>query len=288
MPPGHWLLLLLANLLFGFNLTASKFGMLHMPPLLFTGLRFVLLSLVLWPLLRVPRDQLPTVIAIAMCMGGVHFGFMYVGLAFADDISAVAIAAQLVVPFAALLGVMVLGERIGWRRVTGMLMAFGGVAWLGFDPRVMSYLPALGLVVVGALGAAVGITLMKRLRGVSPLALQAWVGVVGAPALLAMSWWLESGQVHALANAPALVWGAIAFSALGASLVAHGSLYWLLQRHDVSFISPLTLLTTVFAAGFGVWLMGDILTSRMLLAGGVTLAGVAIIAVRSGAMSGKT
>ncbi len=288
MPPGHWLLLLLANLLFGFNLTASKFGMLHMPPLLFTGLRFVLLSLVLWPLLRVPRDQLPTVIAIALCMGGVHFGFMYVGLAFADDISTVAIAAQLAVPFAALLGVMALGERIGWRRVTGMLLAFGGVAWLGFDPRVLGYLPALGLVVVGALGAAVGITLMKRLRGVSPLALQAWVGVVGAPALLAMSWWLESGQVHALVNAPALVWGAIAFSALGASLVAHGSLYWLLQRHDVSFISPLTLLTTVFAAGFGVWLMGDVLTSRMLLSGGVTLAGVAIIAVRSGATTGKT
>jgi len=164
-----------------------------------------------------------------------------------------------------------------------MLMAFGGVVWMSFEPRVLNYLPALGLVVLAALAVAVGMILMKGLRGVSPLQLQAWIGLAGAPSLLALSWLLEGGQRAALGAAPAAAWAAVVYSALGASVLAHGGLYWLIQRHEVSFVSPFTLLSTLFAIAFGVWLMGDVLTLRIVLASLVTLAGVAIVAVRSAA-----
>lgn len=282
MTAPHLGVLLGINLIFGFNLIASKYGMGQLPPLFFTALRFALVAAVLWPLLRLPRPQLGLILQVALAVGVLHFGLMYLGLALADDVSTVAIALQMVVPFTTLLSIVMLGERVGWRRTLGMALAFGGVLLIAFDPRVMGYLGALVLVLLGGLAMAFGTILMKRLSGVKPLELQAWIGVVGAPALLLVSLVVERGQLEAARSAAPLVWLAVAFSALGASVIAHGALYWLIQRYEVSLISPLMLLSTVFSVVFGVWLMGDVLTPAILLGGVATLAGVAVIAVRSG------
>lgn len=282
MTPAHLGLLVGINLIFGFNLIASKFGMGHLPPLWFTGLRFAVVAAVLWPLLRLPRPQLGLILQVALAVGVVHFGLIYLGLALAEDVSTVAIALQMVVPFTTLLSILMLGERVGWRRTLGMALAFAGVMLIAFDPRVLGYLGALGLVLLGGLAMAFGTILMKRLSGVKPLELQAWIGLVGAPCLLALSFVFEEGQLDASAAATPLVWVAVVFSALGASVVAHGGLYWLIQRYEVSLISPLMLLSTLFSVLFGVWLMGDVLTPAILLGGAATLAGVAVIAVRSG------
>lgn len=282
MTAPHLGVLLGINLIFGFNLIASKYGMGQLPPLFFTALRFALVAAVLWPLLRLPRPQLGLILQVALAVGVLHFGLMYLGLALADDVSTVAIALQMVVPFTTLLSIVMLGERVGWRRTLGMALAFGGVMLIAFDPRVMGYLGALVLVLLGGLAMAFGTILMKRLSGVKPLELQAWIGVVGAPALLLVSLVVERGQLEAARSAAPLVWLAVAFSALGASVIAHGALYWLIQRYQVSLISPLMLLSTVFSVVFGVWLMGDVLTPAILLGGVATLAGVAVIAVRSG------
>jgi O-acetylserine/cysteine efflux transporter len=280
--PPHLLLLVGINLIFGFNLIASKYGMAQLPPLYFTGLRFAVVAVVLWPLLRLPRPQLRLILSIALTVGVLHFGLIYLGLALAEDISTVAIALQMVVPFTTLLGVLMLGERIGWRRITGMALAFAGVLLIAFDPRVLGYLGALGLVLLGALAMALGTIYMKRLSRVQPLELQAWIGLVGAPSLLLLSLVFEQGQWQATVEADSMSWAAVVFSALGSSVVAHAGLYWLIQRYEVSLVSPLMLLSTVFSVSFGIWLMGDVLTPAIIVGGLATLTGVAVIAARSG------
>jgi O-acetylserine/cysteine efflux transporter len=278
----HWLLLLLINLLFAFNLIVSKVGMERLPPLLFTAARFAIVAAVLWPVLRAPRPQLGTILAIALLAGAVHFALIYLGLALADDVATVAVALQLSVPFATLLGIFVLGERVGWRRWLGMTMAFGGVAWIGFDPRVVGYLDALLLVVLGAFSMALALTLMKRLSGVGVFELQAWIAAVGVPILLVASWLTETAPLAVFVESGPVGWAAVTYSALATSIVAHGSLYYLIQRYDVSFVSPLTLLSSVFAIALGVWLLGDVLTPTIVGGALLTLAGVAIVAARSG------
>jgi len=285
VPSSHLALLLGINLIFGLNLIASKFGMGQLPPLYFTAVRFGVVVLVLWPLVRLPRPDLGLILKIVMTVGVLHFGLIYLGLAFADDVSTVAIALQLVVPLTTLLSVLMLGERVGWRRVTGMVLAFTGVIIIAFDPRVIGYLPALGLVLLGTLCMAFGTIFMKRLGGVAPLELQAWIGVISAPCLLLASLVFERGQLEATRAAEPLVWIAVVFSALGASVIAHGGLYWLIQRHEVSLISPMMLLSTIFSVAFGIWLLDDVLTPTIVLGGLATLTGVAVIAIRSGHQS---
>ena len=75
-------------------------------------------------------------------------------------------------------------------------------------------------------------------------------------------------------------WSALAFAAIGASLIAHTGYFHLVQRYPVTSVAPLTTLSPVFSVIFGVTLLGDPLSTQILLGGACTLVGVVIITVR--------
>ncbi|MGH8497044.1 MAG: DMT family transporter [Gammaproteobacteria bacterium] len=277
----HFALLMLINVIWGFNLVAAKVGVTELPPLLFAALRFVVLFAILLPFLRPFPGRMWPIFWIAMTTGGLHFSLLYIGLRLADDASTVAIAIQLNVPFATLLSAFFLGEQVGWRRWSGILVAFFGVLLIGFDPQVFSYLDGLLLTVSAALSGATGILLMKRLSGIGVFQLQAWVATLSWPLLLGLSLLTEPGQMAAVAQAGPLAWATVLYTSIFASLIGHGGLFWLLQRYDISIVSPLTLVSTVFGVFFAVTLLGDRLTERMLVGAVLTLGGVFIIAMRS-------
>jgi O-acetylserine/cysteine efflux transporter len=205
---------------------------------------------------------------------------MFTGISLVQDASTVAIATQLGVPFSTVLSVWLLGERIHWRRVLGIALAFAGVVLIGFDPRVFAYRDGLALVVVSSFVGALGLIYVKRLSGVRPLELQAWIASAGGLVLLVMSLLLESGQGHSLSAATWRGWSALAFTAVMSSLVAHSAWYYLIGRYPVARLSPITLLSPLFGIFFGVTLLGDLLTARMIAGGAVTLAGVLIVLLR--------
>jgi O-acetylserine/cysteine efflux transporter len=75
-------------------------------------------------------------------------------------------------------------------------------------------------------------------------------------------------------------WGALFFTTVLSSLVAHTAWYYLVGRYPVTSLSPITLLSPLFGIFFGVTLLNDQLTPRMLLGGAVTLVGVFIVVMR--------
>lgn len=265
-----------------YNFLASKYGVTHFPPILFTGLRFLLLLVLMLPFMRpVPRSQWKGVAGVALCMGVLHFSLMFTGLAMASNVSAVALASQMQVPFAALLAMLFLGERVGWRRWSGILAAFAGVALIGFDPRIFDDKLALLFVLGGAVTFALNTVIAATVRDIPVFSMQAWIALAAAPGLILVSLVFEQGQWHAIATADALDWGAVIYSCIGASVIGHGIVYWLLRRYPVSVVAPWTLLSPVLAVVFGVWLWGDAVTWRLLVGGALTLGGVAVITVRA-------
>ena len=277
LKPGDLLLALLVNVAWAFNFIAGKAGVDHFQPFLFTALRFAVLVLVLAPFLRWIPGRMRGVLSIALIMGVVHFALIFLGLGASGDISSVAIATQLYVPFSALLAVVWLGEALDRRRLTGIVSAFGGVLVIGFDPIVFQHLDALLWVAAGALAQAVATIQMRQLRGVSVFVLQAWIALCATPALALLSWLFEHGQWDAVRTATALELAAPVYSAIGASLIGHGLVYYLLGRYPVSVTTPLMLLSPVLAVVFGVLLWGDLLTWKLVLGGCLTLAGIAVI-----------
>lgn len=268
------------NLIWGLNLIAAKIGVGQFPPIFFTALRFASVALLLAPWLRLQPGQMRYLFAAAALTGPAAFALLYVGVYLVKDASMIAIASQMGVPISTLLSVWLLGETIRWKRRLGIALAFGGIAIIGFDPRAFDYWEGLMLVVVSCFVGSLGLIFVKRLQGIRALPLQAWTAMVGGPVLLLLSLGMESGQWNAVVNADWNGWMALLFSTVMSGLIAHTGWYYLVRRYPVTSLSPLTLLSPLFGVIFGVTLLHDQLTPKMLIGGAMTLAGVCIVLIR--------
>jgi O-acetylserine/cysteine efflux transporter len=277
---AHLWQLALINAIWGFNIVAVKLSADRFPPVFLTFLRFLIVGLLVLPWLRMRRGEMRWLLVAAVCSGGLQFALMYSGVALSKSMSAVAIGGQLGVPFATLLSVVLLGERIHWRRWFGIALSFVGVVTIGFSPQVFDSWAGLTLIVIAAFIGAVGLVAIKRVRELEPLELQAWLAWGSVPLLLPLSLALESGQLTSLGQAGATGWGALLYSALIASLVAHTGYFALIRRYPVSSIAPITVLTPLFSVMFSVLLLGDMLDARMIVGGLLTLTGVTVIVSR--------
>jgi O-acetylserine/cysteine efflux transporter len=276
----HLAQLVTINAIWGFNIVAVKLSADRFPPVFLTFLRFLIVALVVWPWLRIRRGEMRWLLTAAACSGGLQFALMYTGVAISQSMSAVAIGGQLGIPFATLLSVFLLGERIHWRRWLGIGMAFAGVVIVGYSPGVAASWGGFLLIVTAAFIGAVGLVAIKRVRELEPLELQAWLAWGSLPLLLPLSLLLEDGQRASLAAADATGWGALLYSAVMASLVAHTGYFALIRRYPVSSVAPVTVLTPVFSVLSSVLVLGDVLDARMVIGGLLTLAGVTVILAR--------
>ncbi|OUR80036.1 hypothetical protein A9Q83_02380 [Alphaproteobacteria bacterium 46_93_T64] len=277
----HIGLALIVNIIWGFSFVAAKVAMEQYSPLLFTAMRFLLVALLLAWFLRPVKGSMRMILAISLLVGVVHFTLLYLGLSIAGGVSAVAITIQLVAPFSLVMAVVFLGETIRWRRVMGLLLAFGGIMILGFDPIVFNHLNGVLLVAGAAFCMAGGIILMRKLSGVGAMALQAWIGLISFPILLVFSFMFEQGQIEAVMT---LNWRpllALIFTVVITTIVAHGSWYYLVQRYPVSVLTPYGLLAPLFGVGFGVFLFDEPISWKFIIGGVVTLIGVLIINLRT-------
>ncbi|RBI72336.1 EamA family transporter [Roseovarius sp. TE539] len=263
-------------LTWGMGLVFAKAAIGHFPPILLMALRFTVTALALVWFVRVPAGQFRILFLIALISAAVQYSLTYTGLVRLDA-GAAALIVQLEVPFLTLIGALVLGERTGWRKWTGIALAFIGVWQITGAPRIAAEWGAVLLVIGGAATWAVGQAMIRQLRGIDGLTVTAWVAVMAAPQLFVMSGLFESGHVAALRSAGPVVWGAVLYMGLVMTALGYGIWYTLVRRNPVSLVAPFLLLLPIFSVLGGAVFLGEILSPQVLLGGGVVLAGVALI-----------
>src|SRR5690242_14901510 len=128
------ILVLVVMAIWGLNFVIAKWGLAEFPPIFMMGLRWATVAALLLPFVRVPRKKLGGILLISFTLGCVHFSLMFTGLK-GTDAAVAAIATQTQVPFAALIAAVVLKDRLGWRRATGMALAFVGIVIMAGEPR---------------------------------------------------------------------------------------------------------------------------------------------------------
>ncbi len=283
MPLSHRVALILICLVWAGNFIASAIAVDHLPPISVTALRFALVLLLLFPFLRRPEPgQWFNLLAACWCMGAIHFALVFSALARSSDVSSIAILMQVYVPLTTLMAVLILGERIGWRTTSGIALAFGGVLVVGLDPLVLAQLEVLVLVLVSAFFLALGTIFMRRVRGIGVFSFQAWNALLSLLPLAILALLLEEPwTAFAAAGLQSPAWAAVAYSAIGASIVGHGTFYWLIQRHEVNSVTPTLLLVPVLAVALGVLLHGDQPGPRLLTGGAMVIGGVLWVTLRA-------
>lgn len=283
MPFAHILLLLLVCFIWAGNFIISAWAVQYLEPVTYTVVRFGLVFLLIFPLLRRPAPgQWGGLILTCWCVGALHFAFLFMALGRSSDVSSVALLMQVYIPISTVFAVLFLGERIGWRTTSGIALSFSGVLVMGFDPLILAQLDVLVLVLLSAIALGAGTILMRRLKDIQVMNFQAWNALFAFPPLLALALWLESpiqGIQASFVEFPE-VWFAVAYSSLAASIVGHGAFYWLIQRHEVNKLLPVLLLIPVLAVLMGVFFWGDRPGPRLLLGGALVLGGVLWITLR--------
>lgn len=267
------------NILMGFSIIAAKTALDHIPPMLFTCMRYCTVLLVLFPLLRIHKGQMRDVIIAALLIGPIGFAVMFTGLKLSTA-SVSAVANQLMVPFAAVLSIFMLGEVIHWKRWLGIGLSVVGIVIIGFDPEVLHYKLGLAFVLTGALIGAFSTIYMRKLRGIPTFQMQAWVAFTGVFGMLIGTLVFEQDQIATIQTADWQDWGAVLYVGLVSSLVGHAGMFWLMKHYEVSIIAPLSLLAPISTIVFGVLLLGDVMTLRMVIGALIVLTGVLIVTVR--------
>lgn len=266
------------------NFLTAKLALHEFPPLLFTGLRLLLLAALLLPFVKPPAPgQWPRLAAVAVCNGVLHFGLSFWALRLSITLASPAIVMQSYVPMAALLAWWWLGERVRWRTGAAIAVSFGGVLVLGFDPAVLHSPDALWLMLVSALFLAIGTVLMRGLRGLDLFSAQGWTALIGVGPLLLSSWLLEPHPIDTIRAATWVGWTGVAYAALVASLLGHGLYYKLVQRHPVAQVTPYLLMAPLLATILGIVVLGDQVGPRLWIGGAMLLGGVLAIALRKSA-----
>jgi len=250
-------------------------------PLFYAAMRMSIVAMLLAPKLKWHKGLMPLMIGAGLGYGALNYAFMFPALELTTA-SAAAVTIELYVPFAIILSVIFLGERLGKAKLIGITLAFLGVILIASGKPSEAAGPyfVLGILLMtgAAMSEAVGAILVKKLKGVTPLQLLAWFAVVGSIVLWGLSLGLESGQTQAFTGEnliPFLL--ALAYSAILVSIVSHASYYWLLQRLPVSIVSTSGLMTTVVAVAASALILKETLTPLLLIGGAMTLTGVGLI-----------
>ncbi len=269
------------NLMWGLNLIAVKMSVELVEPITAAFLRQVMVLVICLPALKLMPGQMRPLLLLGLMSGALFYIANNLSLAVSDNISALAIAGQLGVPFSLILAVIFLGERIQKTRIIGVGLSFAGVALIAFDPAIVDERLGLALMALTSLIWAICSLLQRQLIGVPVLTIYAWIGVVGSLILGPIAWLAEPQAVAAIPQIPVATLGWILFSALGSTVIGQGAMSYLLQRHTISSVVPLTLAAPVIAVIASSLWFGTALTWPVILGGMIVMAGIAIVTIRT-------
>ncbi|RCK49924.1 multidrug transporter [Thalassospira profundimaris] len=279
MPLKAALLSLSVAIIWGINMLTVKGAVGEIPPMMLTAIRFLAVAALLVPFTQVPRDKLPKLALLSFVFGTGHFGVLFCALSMLDA-GPVAIIILLGVPFSSMLATYFFNDRLGWKRLLGMTLAFVGVTLMFWDPSMTDVKLPLLLVVFAALMWAVANVLIKKLGDINTFELNGWMGLMAAPQLLVLSFILEPGAIHAVINASWVAWANLSFTVIMSSIVAYGSWYYLLKTYDVNQVVPWSLLAPVISVTGSILVFGESISTFKIVGGLTVLAGVAVIMFR--------
>ena len=268
------LLALIVPITWGLGFTLAKIGMEQFSALLIMSIRFGIAGLVLVWFTKPPWGHMREIFVVALIGSTIQYGLTYNGLK-GIDASTAAILVQLEGPILALMGTILLKEKLGLTRALGMGFAFLGVFIIAGEPRLDGHIDSVILLVAGSTVWAVAQIMISRLKGLSGITILAWVAIMATPQMLIASLIIEDGQWQAITSASLVDWSIIFYLAFIMTVVGYSIWYHLLSSVDVSKVSPFLMLLPITSIIAGMVLLDEKLTLSMIIGGLMIMTGVA-------------
>ena len=268
------LLALIVPITWGLGFTLAKIGMEQFSALLIMSIRFGIAGLVLVWFTKPPWGHMREIFLVALIGSTIQYGLTYNGLK-GIDASTAAILVQLEGPILALMGTILLKEKLGFTRALGMGLAFAGVFIIAGEPRLEGHIDSVILLVAGSAVWAIAQIMISRLKGLSGITILAWVAIMATPQMLLASFIIEDGQWQAITTASLFDWSIIFYLAFIMTVLGYSVWYHLLSSVDVSKVSPFLMLLPITSIIAGMILLDEKFTKAMAIGGVMIMIGVA-------------
>jgi len=273
-------------LLWGLGLVVAKPVVDTFPPILLMALRFsVAAGLLVW-FVSVPKRHLVALALVALVGSTLQYGLTFNGLKRLDA-GTTALIVQAEVVFLVLIAAVWLGERLGLRKLIGMVVAFVGL-WIVYGtPRLQGQEVGIAMVLGGGLFWAFGQVMVRRLGDLGGVTTVAWVSILAAPQLLLLSLVVEGDPRPALSEAEWQVWAAVLYLGVMMTALAYACWYHVLGKYEAGQVGPFLLLTPVASVLGGAVFLGEPLTQEIVLGGSILIAGVAILVIEKSSVESR-
>jgi drug/metabolite transporter (DMT)-like permease len=279
--------LVLCCFLWGLNQVAAKAAMPEVPALWQAAARSVggTLLVLAWARWRgialFERDGTGPSGILAGGLFGVEFLCIFVGLQFTT-------ASRMVVflytsPFVVALGMPFIArsERLSAAQLSGLLIAFSGVAWAfaeGFSgPSAGAHqwlgdaLAVTAAVLWGATTLAIRGTRLSGAAAEKTLLYQ-----LAVSAVLLVTAALGTGAPWP-ARLSTLAWASIGFQVVVVTFFSYLLWFWLIRRYPATRLASFTLLTPVFGLVLGALLLTETITTRLVVAAFAVACGIVLV-----------
>jgi drug/metabolite transporter (DMT)-like permease len=286
-------LALSVGLTWGLAYVVLRVGMQHSPPLFFAMVRTAAGGLMILAAALALHRAAPTgwrthgmlftagVMNYSLFYGGLNIGVTYLS---AGETAMMNYTMPL---WMAILARLALGQGLGGLRSAGLVVGFLGAVLVVADklsPGAAPFWGAYAAVLTGAFSWAAGsVFFVRYARGV---ALEWAVGLQNLYGSLPLGLAWAFGEGGRMADGSFVFWESLGFTVVLASFLAQLAFFSLLRRREAAVVGALVFLVPVFAALFGLLLIGEPL-SLLTAAGGLcVVTGIALVNRQSQHRSG--
>lgn len=279
--------------LWGSTWLVVKIGLLDLPPLRFVGVRMLAAAALLLPFAlrggvgRVTAPEWRWLLGIGLLQVTVPYGLMFAGQAMVSSSLAAVLFSTFPVWLVLLGWLLVPGEALTARALGLALIGLAGVAVLqvgaaqGGGEAGAAGSPGLGaaLITAGAVSCALANALVRR-RGLvlSPVVMTFGQSLGAGVVLLLASAALERGAPAAFTPRAA---AAVAYLAVGGTVLTYLGFYWLLPRVSLVAVGTIPLVDTTVALALGTLVAGEPITGT-LVAGAALVLAASALSIRGG------
>ncbi len=271
---------LLVVFIWGLNFSVIKFGLEELPPIMFSGLRFLVVAVPAVFFIPFPRTSVWNVIGVGVFLGVLKFSFLFVAMR--QDISAglASLLLQAQVIFTILLSLLFFKEKLNTRQSLGAVIALSGFSFFFQDTGGNATSLGLLLVLSAAMFWAFSNIIMKRVANTNLMHFMVWASLVPPLPLFLISYFFETKHPLALLMATsAQSWGALAYVSYISTLLAFSLWAWLLRHHQTAVVTPFALLIPIVGIVGSSILLGERLNQFEVFGGILVLLGLAVLLI---------
>ncbi|MCF2825183.1 MULTISPECIES: EamA family transporter [unclassified Pseudoalteromonas] len=268
---------LIVVIIWGLNFSVIKFGLAELPPILFSGLRFLVVAIPAVFFIPFPNTSVWNVLGVGLFLGVLKFSLLFIAMESNASAGIASLLLQAQVIFTILLSVLLLKETMDRFQVVGISIATFGFSLFFINSSGSTTMLGAVLILFAALFWSFSNLIMKRLQDVNLLHFIVWVSLVPPLPLFTLSYFIETdAPLTLLLNTTTQSWLSIAYVGYISTLIAFAIWGWLLKNHKAAAVTPFALLIPIVGIVGSALLLNERLMLIEAIGGGFILCGLTI------------